>query len=479
MKAGALSGLDTEYGFLVEGRGASFLAEDAKAFVRAHPNPAFVGWDYRLESPRADIRGFEVDSLQRDPLDAEFDRQGQPAGFDPESRSDRILLNGARLYNDHAHPEYCTPECLSLHELMLHDLAGDQHVLAAARAFEEQCGRAVQVHKNSTDYHGASYGAHESYAVPRSWGFERVFRAVTPILVARPYLVGSGSAEGSSFEMSQRARFFSETASVDTLHRRPVFNTRDEPHARQGDWLRLHVISGDANRNAHSTRRRVGLVRLALALEELDACPAWQISEPAKAIQAVSRGIESEGRTELEKSWTTASHILRSYLEAGLSVELEPELADLCAECLMLMEDRHRFDRAVEWAAKLAMFRQFEEAEGGLTDVMRRSLELQYHLIDPQESLFDALVAMDLMEAQPAPKEVMVRMDAVIEPTRAKARSAAVSQIAAEIKTLSWGRISFTNQDVALPLDACYAGDWQGVESGKDFAQRVAAAEPW
>ncbi|RYG26795.1 peptidase, partial [bacterium] len=226
-----LCGLDTEYGLLVEGRGAEDQIDDATAFVRATPDGRFVGWDYRGENPRADLRGFRLESLAFDPVDAQFDA-GRTRAAPHEIRADRVLANGARFYNDHGHPEYATPECRSIFELARQDRAGEEFMLRAAQAYAAESDREIRVYKNNTDFHGASYGTHESYLVPRSLGFETLFAACVPMLVARQVLVGAGKVGSETgtwvdYQLSQRADFFVEPANAETLYRRPVFNTRD------------------------------------------------------------------------------------------------------------------------------------------------------------------------------------------------------------------------------------------------------------
>ena len=139
-----LCGLDTEYGLLIEGRGADTQIEDSTALVRAYPGECFVGWNYRYESPRADLRGFTVKNLSYDPEDAKFD-EGKRYGDPHEVRADRVLPNGARLYNDHGHPEYATPECLSIFEIARQDEEGTRVVLAAAQSLAADIGRAVTI----------------------------------------------------------------------------------------------------------------------------------------------------------------------------------------------------------------------------------------------------------------------------------------------------------------------------------------------
>src|SRR2546423_14539909 len=140
-----LAGIETEYGLLVEGRGAEDQVDDAQAVVRSYPDHCFVGWDYRFESPRSDLRGFTQKRLSFDPDDAKFDYGRQRAG-DQEVRSDRVLPNGARLYNDHGHPEYATPECWGLRELAQHDAAGELAMLKAAQAFQSKAEKRVTIY---------------------------------------------------------------------------------------------------------------------------------------------------------------------------------------------------------------------------------------------------------------------------------------------------------------------------------------------
>src|SRR5437660_1256422 len=127
-----LFGIETEYGISVEGRGANDLIHESIALVRSYARTHVTGWNYRGEDPRRDMRGFMVDRLSENPDDAQFDEPGRPQMSMAEERSDRILTNGARLYNDHGHPEYATPECSNLRDLVAHDRAGERVVLECA-----------------------------------------------------------------------------------------------------------------------------------------------------------------------------------------------------------------------------------------------------------------------------------------------------------------------------------------------------------
>jgi len=404
-------GLETEYGLFVEGQGAADQLECSRQLVAGAPFGRPGLWDDRFESPRADIRGFSVDRLQVDPDDAEFDRDRRPPPTN-ELRADRVLDNGARFYNDHGHPEYATPECTSLRTLVEADIEGQRLVHLAARDYARQLGRDVRIYKNNTDFHGASYGTHESYLVPRSIGFERLMRAVTPVLVARQVLCGAGKVgaehgRGCTYQISQRADFFSEWASVDTLYRRPVFNTRDEPHADPERWVRLHVIAGDANMIPSATFRKVGLVRLALALEELGEAPCWALANPVTAFEDVSKDERMRFEIALEgRSWTNAYEILESLFAASSAIGLldtDPEMRALVDHCRPILDAvRSQPERAaphVDWLAKRALLEQVMDETGlDWRSPELRSYDLEFHNIDTHESLFDALVEMGSCE---------------------------------------------------------------------------------
>ena len=468
-----LTGIETEYGFTVEGRGVKDQIDDSMAFVRSYPGECLLGWDYRQESPRADLRGFQVDQLAYDPVDAEFDegRARPPASVE---RSDRVLSNGARFYNDHGHPEYATPEALSAHETAMHDLAGQEAVLSAARAFEKEVGEKIRVYKNNTDFHGSSYGTHESYLVPRNHGFKALYEAVTPLLVARQVLTGAGKVGAESggpvrFQMSQRADFFSEAFNLETLFRRPFFNTRDEAHADPEKWIRLHVICGDANMMPACTKRKVALVRLALRLLDIDQVPTWRIPDPVKSFKLVSRDLVGEGRIELEgSSWTTPRQVLESYLDAADQHLSDGESEETVRECRALLElrgpDPDEFRRHVDWAAKHWLIDQFREAEGkNWSDSSLQSLDLSYCLLDQEEGLYSALVDAGEVGWHPGPDEVLLCLESAPLGSRAQMRSLFVRKFRDQIKALSWGRMTvLTNsgeRTVDLPPDADY-GDW-------------------
>lgn len=487
MTSRILAGLETEYGLYLEGRGAEHQVEDATALVRSYPGECFVGWDYRFESPRADLRGFNLKRLAVDPEDAKFDRPSRAT--DHDVRSDRVLPNGARFYNDHGHPEYATPECESLAELADHDLAGMAVVRAAARAVSEKTGIAARCYRNNTDFHGASYGTHESYLVPRSLGFDGLYAAVTPMLIARQILTGAGkvgSEHGAAcdFQISQRADFFVETANAETLYRRPIFNTRDEPHADPRAWIRLHVIAGDATMIGSATALKVGLVKLALALANEGAAQEWRIKDPVRAFQAISRDATLGFRVELAGgSWTTADEILEgAFSAAEAQIDLDDDLRwtiDRARTLLIQMRsDFEGFARHVDWAAKRRMIEQYIESEGSSwRDPALQSLDLEYHNLEPEDSLHDALEQMDAVERNPSEAELLPRLRRVCEPTRARARGLAVQKFGPFLRNASWRMLTFEIEgeliEVELSPDAEYPEELETIENVGTFIQAI------
>ncbi|HSI74198.1 MAG TPA: proteasome accessory factor PafA2 family protein [Fimbriimonas sp.] len=465
-----LAGLDTEYGLLIEGRSAEDQIEDSSALVRAYPGECFLGWGYRYESPRADLRGFTLKSLAYDPEDAKFDR-GRSAR--QELPANRVLPNGARFYNDHGHPEYATPECWSAHELANHDAAGSLVVLRAAQELSRTTGRDVRIYKNNTDFHGASWGTHENYMVPREVGFEPLYRDLLPLMIVRHVLVGAGKVghehgQSAIYQLSQRADFVVEPANAETLYRRPIFNTRDEPHADPSKWIRLHVICGDSNMIASATARKVGLMKLAIRLCIEGSAPHFKVKDPVKSFQHISKDETYRFEIELERgSWTTAREIFSAYFSAAeATLELSEEERWTIESSRALLEDLYAgnwssFSRQVDWAAKKSMIEQCMQEEGtDWRDPNLKAYDLEYSNIDPEESLHAALVQMDLVEPNPEPAALKSYLDGNTESTRARARGVAVSRFNDKLIQASWRSIVLQTENGEKEIDLDPAADY-------------------
>ena len=462
-----LIGIETEYGIYVENKGAQDLVAEATYLVQMCPPPTAAGWDYKQEHPRRDVRGFTVDHLSVDPSDAQFEQSNRPHSTDIEVRSDRILPSGARLYNDHGHPEFATPECVSLRELIAQDRAGERvmQTCAEKRMARMGSGSLVAMYKNNTDFHGASYGTHESYLTNRDVPFDRLLNVILPFFVTRQIFAGAGKVgiEGANgvaasqpvYQLSQRADFFTTIASVDTLYNRPIVNTRDEPHADPRKFRRFHVICGDANFCEFSTLLKAGTTLLTLRLIESDWKPNFALRDPVKAISQISRDQSMKWVVENDRAETIgAVDIQRMYLEAakerftGLSDETDLVLTEWESVLTRLESDPLGLSDTLDWAAKRALLNEFREAEGmAWDDPTLQSLDLEYHNTDPDAGLYLGL------EQEGRVRRVLTNDDisrAVSTPpagsVRALVRGLAVSKFSARVRSATWSRLSIADE---------------------------------
>jgi len=489
--SGRLFGIETEYGLLVEGGDVQDLVEESRLLVRAYPGVWAGPWDSRREDPRADLRGFRADRLHYDRADARFDRAGHrlPAA---EQRADRALANGARLYNDHGHPEYATPECCALEDAVAHDRAGERIVLDCARIRARETGGEIRLFKNNTDFHGASYGCHESYLCDRALPFERLLYGMLPFLVTRIIFTGAGKAgveggcapaEWAPFQLSQRADFCTEVASVDTLARRPLFNTRDEPHADPRRYRRLHVISGDANMSEFATALKLGTACLILGLLEAGWEPLFRLRDPLRAFRSISRDPSLRRLVELEDGRTLrATDIQRIYLRdaqkllAGADADADWTLRAWSQVLDDLERQPSRTEDRLDWAAKRSLLETYREAEGaGWDDPVLRSLDLEYHQVDPERGLYYGLEQAGRMHRLVTEAAVERAREQPPCGTRAAVRGALVRRFGAGIGRLSWGAVVPAEKrggEGELLLPPFPDPDWQRrVDAAKTLAE--------
>lgn len=462
--SGRLFGIETEYGLLVEGRGAQDLMEESRLLVHAYAGPWAGPWDYRAEDPRRDMRGYRVDHLSYDPKDAQLDRGSTASHLSSaEQRADRALTTGGRLYNDHGHPEYGTPECRTLRDLVAHDRAGERIVLECARRRTQETGREVRIFKNNTDFHGMSYGCHESYLCARSVPFERLLHGMLPFLVTRILYAGAGKtgvetngplSKECHFQLSQRADFFTEIASVDTLARRPIFNTRDEAHADPHRYRRLHVICGDATMSEFATALKVGTTCRVLDLIEAGWEPLFRLKDPVAAIKQVSRDPSFRWVLELEDGRTMrATDIQRIYLRdaqqlvAGADPDTDWTLREWDRVLTDLESDPYLAEDRLDWVAKRKLLETYIEAERlWWEDETLRSLDLEYHNVDPELGLYHALEEGGQMARLVTEAEIRAAETGAPSDTRAAVRGALVRRFGPEIARLSWGHVGLKQE---------------------------------
>ena len=461
-----LFGLETEYGIQVDGVDDMDVVVESMELIRCFLQADFVAmWDYDGENPRLDARGFEVDELRNDKdetIHLQRDRERKiPL---KELKSDLIIHNGARLYNDHTHPEYSTPECYSLFDLIAMDRAGERILLHCARRRTATRGKGlVRLYKNNTDFEGHSYGCHENFLISRQLPFEKVIDGLLPFVVTRQLFCGAGKvgvenergAKASTYQLSQRADFFETIASVDTMHRRPLVNTRDEPHADREKYRRLHLITGDANMCEYVTALKVGSTALVLDLLEAGELPVCKLADPVATFKEISRDESRQWAVEMEGGrQTSALEIQRTLLEkarrfvAGRDEESDWVLREWEKMLDGLERDPQELVGRCDWVTKKWLLDAFVEAEGldweNADDLAwLQSQDLEYHNIDPEEGLFLMLEGQDQVERLIGEKSIA---RALIEPpagTRAYFRGRSLEKFADSIRALNWDSIEF------------------------------------
>ncbi|MDQ3646576.1 MAG: proteasome accessory factor PafA2, partial [Actinomycetota bacterium] len=285
-----IMGTETEFGISVLGTPSAnpmlTSSQVVNGYAAMSARSRRARWDFEEENPLRDARGFDLSRTLADPSQLTDEDVGL---------ANLILTNGARLYVDHAHPEYSTPECTNPRDIVLWDKAGDTIVVTAAKAVSIPGQNPIVLYKNNTDNKGASYGSHENYLMRRSTPFPDIVRHITPFFVSRQVVCGAGRVgigqDGSTagFQLSQRSDFFEVEVGLETTLKRPIVNTRDEPHADPEKYRRLHVIIGDANLAEISTFLKVGTTSLVLAMiEDRVLGPDLAVDSPVKELHQVS-----------------------------------------------------------------------------------------------------------------------------------------------------------------------------------------------
>jgi proteasome accessory factor A len=410
-------------------------------------------WDFEEESPLRDARGFDLSPAQA--LDhSDLDEDSGMANV--------ILTNGARLYVDHAHPEYSTPEVTNPRDVVLWDKAGERVMAEAARRAARVPGtQPIQLYKNNTDGKGASYGAHENYLMDRRTPFIEIIRGLIPFFVTRQVFAGAGrvgiGTEGRTqgFQISSRADFFEVEVGLETTLKRPIINTRDEPHANPEEYRRLHVIVGDANLAELSTYLKVGTTALVLAMIEARALTEdLSIEEPVAALQAVSHDPSLTSLVRLRDGRRmTALDVQRAYLDQAAAFvertgEADAQTADVLrrwAEVLdVLADDPLRLADRLDWPAKLRLLEGYRARDGlAWGDSRLQLVDLQYSDVRPDKGLYHRLVARGSMQRLLTDDEVTRAMVTPPGDTRAYFRGECLRRFPAQVAAASWDSVVF------------------------------------
>jgi proteasome accessory factor A len=454
-----IMGTEVEYGISVPGQPAANPMVTSSQVVNAYgarPELTRGGrarWDYEEESPLRDARGFTYSGALYDPAEALADEDLGLANV--------ILTNGARLYVDHAHPEYSTPETTNPLDLVLWDKAGERVMAEAARrAGTVPTVGPIHLYKNNTDNKGASYGAHENYLMRRQTPFADIVTHLTPFFVTRQIVCGAGRVgigqDGSQpgFQISQRADFFEVEVGLETTLKRPIINTRDEPHADADKYRRLHVIIGDANLSEISTYLKLGCTSLVLAMIEDKALTAdLGIADPVSELKAVSHDPTlthllrlRDGRrlTALDLQWAYLERA-RSFVDTHGTDEITEDVMARWESVLdRLGRDPMQCATELDWVAKLRLLEGYRERESlGWASSKLQLVDLQYSDVRPEKGLYHRLVARGAMERLFDDEEVRRAMTEPPEDTRAYFRGRCLAKYGAEVVAASWDSVIF------------------------------------
>ncbi len=451
-----IMGTETEYGIIVPGEPDFDPITNSILLVNNFlpPQSSNILWDYDQESPLNDARGFIIDHEQTPPTQEE------------NTALNKTLTNGARYYVDHAHPEYSTPECSNVIDLVRYEKAGENILeisLTRSNALLPQ-DKAILVYKNNSDQKGNSYGYHENYLMDREIPFDKISRELIPFLVTRQVFTGAGkvgsenNAPPVDYQISQRADFFETDVGLDTMAKRLIINTRDEPHADRTKYRRLHVIVGDSNMSEYTTLLKAGTTAIMLSMIEdnfiqKELC----LDSPVKAMVQVSHDTTCKKKLKLTKgNYFTAVEIQKEYLDLAVKYcqqqeddkfapmvlkeweyvlgKLEKEPMELCQE--------------IDWIIKKNLITNYMSRHSLAWDNPRVAmLDLQYHDIRKARGLYH------LLDKRGQVRRVLDDSDiahAITDPpsdTRAYFRGTCQRKYGKEIFGINWDSISFNLDD--------------------------------
>ncbi|MGI8492539.1 MAG: depupylase/deamidase Dop, partial [Acidimicrobiales bacterium] len=450
-------GLETEYGIIIRGASDPNPIAASSTLINAYVSECSrrVEWDFEDETPGNDARGFA--------------REGSMAPEVETHLVNAVLTNGARYYVDHAHPEYSTPECADVMDVLLYDKAGEailaRSVEAAGRLLP--AGQSLMVLKNNSDGKGNSYGTHENYLMDRSVPFSRIVAHVMPHFVTRQVFTGAGKVgceatnppEEVSFQLTQRADFFEEEVGLETTLKRPLVNTRDEPHCDAQKYRRLHVIVGDANMSEVATFLKVGTTAVVLSMIEDDWFSRagghdFTLLEPVKAMRQVSYDVGlsrllelADGRrlSAIDLQWELLD-LARKYgddqgLDSVGGAEIGGEIIRRWEQVLTALEsDPMSLANELDWVAKYRMIAGYRDRHGlAWNDPKLAAMDLQYHDVRPERSLYSRASMVRLVD----PADIARAMTEPPETTRAYFRGKCLQRWASSVAAANWDSLVF------------------------------------
>ncbi|MHA6804793.1 depupylase/deamidase Dop [Salinifilum ghardaiensis] len=453
-----IMGTEVEYGIAVPGDSSANPVLSSTHVVLAYaaaadiPRARRARWDYEVESPLRDARGFDLTATAQQNNGNEGDDLGA---------ANVILTNGARLYVDHAHPEYSAPEVTNPRDAVIWDKAGERVMEDAAVHATSVPGTApIQLYKNNVDGKGASYGTHENYLMSRSTAFTTVITGLTPFFASRQVMCGSGrvgigqAGEKAGFQLSQRADYIEVEVGLETTLKRGIINTRDEPHADADKYRRLHVILGDANLAETATYLKLGTT--ALVLDMIEAGERFEdlrLADPVQAVHTISHDPSLKRTVELaDGRQFTGLDLQRAYFDRAMRFYEkhggEPadrdvlntwgEVLDVLAGDPMDCADR------LDWPAKLLLLENYRTRDNlGWASPRLHMIDLQYSDVRLDKGLYNRLVARGSMRRLVDEEEVRAAVTDPPEDTRAYFRGRCLERYPGDVAAASWDSVIF------------------------------------
>ncbi len=384
--------------------------------------------------------------------------------------SNVFLANGARLYLDvGSHPEYATPECDSVRQLVVHDKAGERILEQLLTSAEQRLGDEgvhgdVYLFKNNTDSAGNSYGCHENYCTSRRDDFSSYTEVLIPFLVSRQIYAGAGkvlqTARGARYCVSQRAEHIWEGVSSATTRSRPIINTRDEPHADAERYRRLHVIVGDSNMSEYTNFLKVGACSLMLRMleEPQVVLRDMTLENPIRAIREISHDMTCTQRVRLANGReVSALDIQSEYLNRALRFAEHHDLTDEEQLALDMWEytlshledDPLKLDRELDWVIKYKLIEAYRERHDlTLSDARVALVDLQYHDVNRERGLFYRMQRKGMVDRIVTDEEISHAVEHPPQTTRARLRGEFIKR-AKERKrdyTVDWVHLKLNDQ---------------------------------
>jgi proteasome accessory factor A len=445
-------GTEVEYGITVKGDPDFDPISSCVLLVNAYreDHAGEILWDYDQENPLADARGFQVDGEKYTPNQQE------------NIARNKTLVNGARYYVDHAHPEYSCPEVTNVRDLVVHEKAGERILEISRREANAllPAGTQMLIYKNNSDRKGNSYGSHENYLMDRRTSFKQIVECLMPFFVTRQVYCGAGKVGSENrghpadYQISQRADFFETEVALDTMVKRPIINTRDEPHADREKYRRLHVIVGDANLSEYTIYLRGGATALVLAMIEDGAVTKdLSLRDPVRAIKEVSHDPSCKALVQMDDGKKkTAVELQAEYLEMAQAWAAkqspDPIMKDVLAkwehvvDCLR--RDPMELSEQVDWVMKKAMMESFMERKSlDWSSPQVEMLDLQYHDLRPEKGLYYLLERQGKAERIVTDEEIIAAIHTPPDDTRAYFRGECLKKYGAAVFGVNWDSISF------------------------------------